>query len=62
MNLYKVTYEGLCMGGVAIVLAVNETQAIELVKEHENTVNFCSAPTVELLPSNGVIYNDNGDY
>jgi hypothetical protein len=62
VKLYKVTYEGLWMGGVAIVIAENETQAIELVKEHYGTVNFCSAPTVDLLQSNGVIYNNNGDY
>jgi hypothetical protein len=60
--IYKVTYEGLWMGGVAIVIAENETQAIELVKEHEDTVNFCSTPTVKLLPSIGVVYNDNGNY
>jgi hypothetical protein len=60
--IYKVSYDGLWMGGVAIVVAEAENQAIKLVKEHSGTINFGRSPLVEVLPPNGVIYNDNGDY
>ncbi len=43
------------------MIAENEESALRLVKEDETTVSFTSV-TVELLPSSGVIYNDNGDY
>jgi hypothetical protein len=61
MDAYLVTYKGLWLGGKAIVIAENQDHALQLVKDHETTGRFTSV-TVELLPSSGVIYNDNGDY
>ncbi|CCI88475.1 hypothetical protein BN79_047 [Yersinia phage phiR2-01] len=61
MNIFKVTYNGLWMGGVAIVVAETPEQAIELVKNHKDTIEF-NRVDVELLEPTGVLYNDNGDY
>lgn len=44
---YEVTYQGLFTGGVAIVLARDEAQAEELVKEHTTTHNFTE---IEIAP------------
>lgn len=61
MSIFKVTYNGLWMGGVAIVVAETPEQAIELVKNHKDTIEF-NRVDVELLEPTGVLYNDNGDY
>lgn len=65
MKLYRVTYEGLWMGGEAIVLADNAARALELAKQHEDSVNF-EKPWVEQiyhqLTDEGVVSNDNGNY
>ncbi|EJT0117313.1 hypothetical protein NVX19_003589 [Salmonella enterica] len=61
MKIFRVNYSGLWMGGVAIVIAETEEDAIEQVKNHRTTLEFKNV-TVEELPSSGVVYNDNGDY
>lgn len=65
MKLYKVSYEGKWMGGVAIVLAESEYEAMKLVANDPDTVNPQNM-TVELvttyLNKSRVIYNDAGEY
>ncbi|URC22461.1 hypothetical protein KAMAJI_00330 [Serratia phage vB_SmaM-Kamaji] len=58
---YAVRYDGLWLGGKAIVLAQNEGEAERMVAEHQNTVSF---KDVEVYPldTEGVLHNDNGDY
>lgn len=61
MKIFEVNYDGMWLGGAAIVVAETAEEAIELVKNHSSTVSFENV-RVEELPSRGVIYNDNGDY
>jgi len=63
LKAYQVSYEGLWLGGVAIVLAYNEQEAARLVKEDPRTWGFENVRIVELeyKPST-VLFNDNGDY
>ncbi len=63
MNFYEVTYEGSYLGGIAIVAADSEEEAIELVRTHKETSGFQKV-AVEYIPVPGpcVLYNDNGDY
>lgn len=58
---FEVSYEGLWIGGTAVVMARNAEEAVELVRNHENTCMF-NHVTVKALPCAGVIHNDNGDY
>lgn len=58
---YRVGYEGMWLGGEAIVLASSAEEAIELVRKDNKTCLF-NHVTVEELPLSGVILNDNGDY
>lgn len=60
-RLYKVTYDGLWLGGTAIVVATSPEDAIAQVAADSGTTNFKDAEA-ELLPKNGVVYNDNGNY
>ena len=65
MNLYRVTYRGLWMGGEAIVLAETAQRAIELASLHKDSVNFDKPWAEQIdhpLASEGVINNDNGNY
>ncbi len=65
MKLYEVSYEGLWLGGIAIVLASSEYEAIKLVANHSNTVNPQSMTATLVtndLTKPLVIYNDNGNY
>lgn len=59
-NGHKVRYNGLWLGGIAIVAATCEDEAIQLVKEHPWTTSFTDV-TVELVEG-PVLFNDNGDY
>ncbi len=61
MKLFKINYNGLWLGGKALVLAEDEEQAISLVREDSSTVEFKNI-VVEEIQAEGVIYNDNGDY
>lgn len=64
-QIYEVRYEGVYLGGAAIVLADSETEAIGLVATHANTQSFFN-PTTKLVTADfdnaAVLYNDNGDY
>ena len=65
MNIYKVTYEGLYLGGTAFVQAQDEKDAMLRVMYDERTVDFNNVK-VELVDFEGrygkVFYNNNGDY
>ena len=65
MNAYLVTYDGLWMGGTAVVLAENPDHAKALVATDPKTVSF-NRVKVELITANltvpAVLSNDNGDY
>ena len=53
------------MGGVAIVMAHDEREAIRLVSENKSTIKFEDVRVSDLdidLESGGVVFNDNGDY
>jgi hypothetical protein len=63
LKAYKVLYDGLCLGGVAIVLAYTEQEAIGLVSKDSKTCDFENVRVAELIHEPGaVLYNDNGDY
>lgn len=65
MYAYRVTYEGLWLGGKAIVIAANEEDAIELVRQHKNTVRFnkVNAEVITSFPTDVIVLdNSNGDY
>ncbi len=62
LKLYKVSYEGLYMGGMAIVKAESEEEAKSMVESDERTVSFNDVSVIKLSNERGVIYNDNGDY
>ena len=67
MKLYLVEYEGMWLGGKAIVWAKDEVDALLFVKQHPRTVDFAGGrhgrkPSATELPAEGVVYNDNGDY
>ena len=63
-NIYEVSYHGLWLGGVAIVIADSEEEAIELVNQDSATVAFTNITTkvIQKGYAKGVLYNDNGDY
>ena len=69
MNIYKVTYKGLYLGGTAFVVAKDEEDAEYAVLNHHATVNpsNITAELINLDEIEGtvfgkVFYNDNGDY
>lgn len=65
MNAYLVTYDGLWLGGTAVVLAENPDHAKAIVATDPKTVSF-NRVKVELITANltvpAVLSNDNGDY
>lgn len=65
MNAYLVTYNGLWLGGTAVVLAENPDHAKALVATDPKTVSF-NRVKAELITSDlsvpVVLLNDNGDY
>ena len=60
-KLFCVRYSGSWLGGLSLVFADDADQAIEIIKNHENTCNFKNV-SVEQVKATGVVYNDNGDY
>jgi hypothetical protein len=60
-KLFFVRYDGLWLGGRALVFADNAEQAIELVKNDADTCSFKDV-SAEEIEADGVVYNDNGDY
>ena len=61
-KLFKVTYEGLWMGGIALVFAEDAKQAGALARDHKDTVKYTSVSIEEITDTSGVVYNYNGDY
>jgi len=63
-KFYSVSYDGMYMGGIAIVVATSPDEAIELVRNHPQTVNFDSkqVPPYVTEIKGPVLYNDTGDY
>lgn len=65
MNAYHVTYDGLWLGGTAVVLAESPDHAKALVAADPKTVSF-KRVKVELITADlsvpAVLHNDNGDY
>lgn len=64
LKRWHISYKGLWLGGTAIVLAHSEEEAIELVRDHPDTLNFEDYFVAELEQPLGscVLYNNNGDY
>lgn len=64
MKAYIVTYHGLWMGGVAVVLAENEEAARQMVSEDAQTVAFENVEVEEVgsIRKPRVVYNWNGNY
>jgi hypothetical protein len=63
MNFFIVNYRGLWLGGRAVVFAPDQEKAIELVREHGETVEFSNVRATLVEASEPkVLYNDNGDY
>jgi hypothetical protein len=60
MKIWKVTYEGLWMGGIAIVRAETSEEAIELTQE--KAVAFTEVSAEEIPEDQVVIYQYNGEY
>lgn len=61
MKNFTVRYNGLWMGGVSVVFAESEEEAIKKVEAHPMTIEFTDVQ-VEENDTDGVVYNDNGDY
>lgn len=59
-RVFQVTYAGLWLGGVAIVRAASEEDAIALVGADSASVNFKNVIAVEI--KGDILYNDCGDY
>ena len=59
-KIFEVRYDGLWLGGKAIVKAVDEQDAIEKVANDAYTVEFENVRVTEV--KGDVLYNDNGDY
>ncbi len=63
MNFYEISYKGLWLGGIAVVAADSEAEAIELVRADPGTCGFSDVAVKQILvPGPCVLYNDNGDY
>lgn len=60
MKYYEVTYDGLWLGGSAVVIAESTEDALRLVEDDYRTINFKNATVTEI--SGPVLYNDSGDY
>jgi len=62
LKFWEVSYRGLWLGGIAIVVAEGKDDAISKVKSHKATTNFKEVNTVQIYPVDGVLHNNNGDY
>lgn len=60
-KLFYVRYSGSHSGGFALVFADNAEHAKMLVKNDEATENFTDVFVSECR-TDGVVYNDSGDY
>lgn len=61
MKLFQIRYDGLWLGGISIVFAETEEEAIEKVKNHSLTIAFENVRVSELKQED-IVYNWNGDY
>lgn len=61
-DIYVVEYNGLWMGGIAVVRASSEEEALELVANDPETVDFTDATATKVDKNESVIYNNNGNY
>lgn len=59
-RMYEVVYDGLWLGGVAVVKAFDPEEARAIVESHPKTVEFKHVRVREI--EGPVFYNDNGDY
>ena len=59
---YIVTYQGMYLGGQAVVMAKSAEEAIELVRCDSGTLKFNNPTAEEIKPKNGVLFNWVGDY
>lgn len=62
LKSFIVYYDGLWMGGKAVVRARDEEEAKQLVKEDRRTISFKDVVVEQVGANEHVIYNDNGDY
>ena len=64
LKAFLVTYDGLWLGGTAVVLADSPDAACDMVREHRITINFEDVQAVEVGQGDkeGVLFNDNGNY
>ena len=64
MKAFLIKYDGLWMGGKAIVIAKTKKTALRLVEEDENTLEFTDVKVEEIieLDKPKILYNNNGDY
>ena len=63
MKLYQVNYDGVWLGGKALVFAETPEEAIAKVEADPRTTNFNpDFITIKETEMKDVVYNDNGDY
>ena len=62
MKAFVVRYNGLWLGGKAVVLAEDENEAKQLVRQHRLTVDFEDVEVDAVPHFEQVLYNDNGNY
>lgn len=66
LKAYTVSYDGLWLGGHAVVLARDRGHALRLVERDRMTVNFdpleATIERVDTIDSAKVLWNDNGNY
>lgn len=63
MKLYKIIFDGLWLGGVAIIFAGDKEGAYEFLKERWpdlEPIDDCQIE--ELEQDKGIVYFDSGDY
>jgi len=62
-NIYEVRFNGLCLGGKAIVKAIDEKAAWSaLQKEWPSLEPLEKCIVIKLPNGDGVLYFDSGDY
>ena len=59
-KIYEVTYDGLWLGGVALVKAFDKEDAIAKVEADPRTIDFTKVHATEI--KGDLLYNNNGNY
>lgn len=64
LRAFLVRYRGLWLGGQSVVLATDSQSAVELVRNHPDTMKFEKEEAFDIGAVDGpvVLYNHNGDY